>query len=677
MGVNMGGKAFSLLAIAVFSILIFIPLTDAAIFMGTVEGYVLDANSVKIPGASVNIVVSGCTGSGCSASTVTDSGGYYVVANLNIPAGGTVVVTANKFAASGSNSGVADTGYAAYVNVTLCPGPPTSLTAPVGSHDLNAVLTWITGFEISSQIPYDEYSFNFGPFTIETSPKVQLVPSYNTAYNWRVRTCNSVCCSSPNSSSVTIINTQPTKPILTDQPDTHNTSVTLCWTSGTDSDTSPTDVLHDEFYFDDDATPESGPIYSNISISPGSHCITFSNLTYSQIYYWRVKTCDGTGAPNECNWDTDSFTITNTAPSPPTLTDQGCATEDSVTLTWISGTDPEGDTTFDEFQFENATVVSPAASPYTQSGLISCEYYTWQVRTCDSLGLCSNWVTDDFNSCFAAVVAAPGIGGAGAAGVIQLPSYVASISAPLYINQGEEFEIFVNFKSDDDVESVDLEITGAPEFSFTSATIKDLDADTEKTVTIMSKVADDAEFGEYELLFTATKEGDEEEEEGEKEIISKHFKIIVTEIIVPVCGNGICDPGETFETCPADCPAIIVVPFAPAQFWILFVMVSAILLILWLLAALRRKVEDLVRYITKRIERRGEHTSTIRHKLRDLGWMDITLDAAFKKVKVQRALRQHIKELIKRGWSHRDIRRKLRRHGWGEELLEKLKLGTS
>ena len=68
----------------------------AQILIGTAEGYVLNISGVVEIGADVIVNVSGCTGSGCGGTAQTDSGGYYVITNLNINAGDTVTAVANK-----------------------------------------------------------------------------------------------------------------------------------------------------------------------------------------------------------------------------------------------------------------------------------------------------------------------------------------------------------------------------------------------------------------------------------------------------------------------------------------------------------------------------------------------------------------------------------------------------
>ncbi|MEK6823166.1 MAG: hypothetical protein AABY13_05025, partial [Nanoarchaeota archaeon] len=60
------------------------------IFTGTTEGYARFMDNTVVVGANITITVSGCSGDGCVRNTTTDSNGYYVVANLNLPASGGV-----------------------------------------------------------------------------------------------------------------------------------------------------------------------------------------------------------------------------------------------------------------------------------------------------------------------------------------------------------------------------------------------------------------------------------------------------------------------------------------------------------------------------------------------------------------------------------------------------------
>lgn len=644
----MRGKA--VLLVIIFSLLLLVP-AGAQIYMGTVEGYIKYANSSIVPGASVSITVSGCSGAGCSASTTSQSNGYYVVANLNIPAGGTVAVTATKSGASGSNSGVADAGYAAYVNITFCPSSPTSL-ASTGYHNLTAVLSWTSGVEISTDTTYDQYEFNSGGFSTTTSPKNQAIPTYNNPYTWRVRTCNSVCCSAPASSTVTSINTQPTAPVLTDQPNTHNTTVTLCWTSGTDSDTNPVDVLHDEFYFDDDSDPESGPIFSNTSMPTGSYCRTISGLTVGQTYWWRVKTCDNTGAGNACGVSTDTFTVSNSPPSAPTLTEQVCAASNNASLQWTSGTDPEGDTTYDVYEFGEegnySTHVEPATSPQAEN-VQSCKKYYWRVKTCDSSGLCSNWATDDFIACAGAVVTptegvCPSGGAVGQAGIYCPASYIVSVSAPSQLKQGSNISLLVNFKSDADLSNLKFEIAAAEGIEISSIELPKYTADTNQLIVLSGVIGETMPLGRQTFTLNILV--------SDKIVLAKSFDVLIVEKEITVCGNGACEESETAENCIQDChcgdnicqsefgenPAICpddckaVLYLTPLQAIILTICIAIFgILFLWS----RSEWYKLVQYILRRLKA-GENIHSIKSRLKTIGWKEETVERASKK-----ALKKH------------------------------------
>ena len=100
-------------AIVFFAIAFFAFPAYAQIYLGTVDGYVFYMNNSLVTSASVSAAVSGCSGSGCSGLVLSQSNGYYVIANLNLPVGGTITVNAVKENASGSNSGTADSFQAA------------------------------------------------------------------------------------------------------------------------------------------------------------------------------------------------------------------------------------------------------------------------------------------------------------------------------------------------------------------------------------------------------------------------------------------------------------------------------------------------------------------------------------------------------------------------------------
>ena len=454
---------------AVVLVVLIIPNSASAIYLGTCEGYIKNGTGDYLSGITVDVTVSSCS-DGCTGSTTTDSNGYYVVANLNLPAGGTVTADASGSGYAGSNSGTADQFQAAEVNVSVCKSPEQpnltpqadihyppeanlswtsgtgyagatydryqmdsnsvvenatspqyesslsysshtwkvqtcnevdsccsiwasdtfsvynnppsqpSLTPQQDTNQNNVSLSWTSGTDPDGDATYDEYKFHSNSIISNaTSPQNESGLDYGS-YTWRVRTCDNLSsCSAWSTDSFSIVNHPCPAPVLTNQPNTHDTNVTLYWTSNsTDEDG---EACHDRYQFG------GGTVLENAT-SPQQE----ENLTQGQSYTWKVQSCD---IHDACSgWSSDSFTITNDPPSAPNLTDQAHTSESFVTLYWTSGTDPNGDATHDEYDF-NGTVKN-ATSPQVEQGLTGTSLITWRVRTCDALGACSSWTTDTF-----------------------------------------------------------------------------------------------------------------------------------------------------------------------------------------------------------------------------------------------------------------------------------------
>ena len=315
--------------------------------------------------------------------TFSDSGGYYVVANLNLNAGEDVTVYANKSSQYGSNTGTADSWQAAFVNVTMCsaPNPPT-LTSQPDIHTTSANLSWTSGTDPNNLSTYDRYQLDTNPIISNaTSPQYESGLSYSS-HTWKVQTCNPGCCSAWESDTFQVYNNQPTSPTLTDQQDTLNSSVTLYWTSGSDPDG---DSTYDEYQF------HSNPIISNAT-SPQNE----TGLSY-QTYTWKVRTCDVLGACSD--WAIDTFSVINNPCPPPVLVPVSDGFFTNVTLNWTSNsTDTDGDPCHDRFQFDSDPIIDPATPPQTKTGLSLGVTYTWRVQSCDNKGACSVWVSDTFST---------------------------------------------------------------------------------------------------------------------------------------------------------------------------------------------------------------------------------------------------------------------------------------
>ena len=368
---------FWLVIVLLFSVLFVV---QGQILLGITHGYVFNSTGGFIVNATVSVVVNGCSGVGCSGTGTTDSGGYYLIANLNLPAGGTVNVSANKSFARGNSTGIADGFQVAEVNVTMTTVPSAPSLVPVNdSHNQSFfLLNWTSGIDPDSLPTYDQLQFDSESTQNATAPQNRTNLDF-ASYTWQVRTCNAFACSDFASDTFLVYNNPPPAPILQDQNNTVSNAVQLNWTSGgADPDGDPT---HFNFRIDSQALQINvTPIYNVSNLSFGNHT-------------WKVQECD----PYECSaFSTDVFEVINNAPSPPTLIDQGDTYDDSVTLTWTSGIDPDGDSTYDDYDFNGTTYITNATSPQTESLTGVIDYFYWRVRTCDIYDACSEYVSDTF-----------------------------------------------------------------------------------------------------------------------------------------------------------------------------------------------------------------------------------------------------------------------------------------
>jgi hypothetical protein len=362
----------------------------ANIFLGTCDGYVFDMSNGIIEGANVTATIGGCSGgesNGCVGSRISQSNGYYVIPNLNVNPGGTIslgaTATISGHDGSGSASATANKFQAGRANITLCFAPDTPLLIYMNdSHNNSVIFYWNSGADPFGYSTYDQFQLDSGAIETKTSPLPMNV-SYSS-HTWKVRTCNSGCCSPFAENSFDIYNTPPFPPTLTDQENTHYANVTLYWTNGSDSDG---DAIYHQFQFD------SQPIQNN-SLSP----VAVSGISFGP-HTWRVRACDFL----ECsNWAEDSFNRTNGIPPEPVLKPQGNTTSTTIKLNWTSGADPDNDPVHDEFQFSiyydfstNIISLANASPPVSIANLSSFEKYYWRVRTCDS-GACSAWSQSSF-----------------------------------------------------------------------------------------------------------------------------------------------------------------------------------------------------------------------------------------------------------------------------------------
>lgn len=343
-------KKIFLTFLAFLLILISLTTIKADVYVGTCEGYVRNTEGQFVQNAFVRATVNKCIVQ-CSQETTTESTGYYVVANLNLPKKESLTVYAEKSTPLGlefgSASGLANDYQAAYVNVTICLPPPA--------------------------------------------------------------------------------------PTLIDEPNTHDTSVKLEWTSYADKKGYST---YDEFQIDSRAIVKSN--------NPGVKNIDVSNLDYRQ-HTWQVRTCN----PFCCSvWVSDSFNVGNLRPLPPNLTDQPDTAPGFVSLNWTSGIDPDGDKTYDEYCFgivNEETCILDAKSPIEEE-VFCCHYYLWKVRTCEleSQRLCSLWSEDGFIVCAfdcpqcscPPCICGGGSGGGGVGGGVGGVNYALTIISPPSVDEG-------------------------------------------------------------------------------------------------------------------------------------------------------------------------------------------------------------------------------------------------
>lgn len=368
------------LVIAVVLVMVVLSAYSAsALFIGLTDGYIRDASGV-VSGASVVVTVSGCSGgglNGCNGSAISDVNGYYIVNNLNLPKLGGVSVIATKSGGSGSNSGTADNTQVAHVNVTICT-PPTSpsLTDVPDGDNSSVVFNWTSGTDPNALPTNDSFRLDGIGVPGATSPHLETGISFSS-HSWDVRTCNSGCCSPWVADTFTLTCPAPSAPLITLIPNSHNTSATFIWTSGTDPHGMT--PIHDEFTLD------------SVTTNPAFSPIPRSGLSFG-THNWAVRTCNALC----CGSNSSSFTIGNSAPSVPTNTNF-TAGNTTTALTWTSGVDPDGDATYDDVAYTNGTLIGSAV---TSPANVPTELLIkWRVRTCDVLGACSAWVDVESVTC--------------------------------------------------------------------------------------------------------------------------------------------------------------------------------------------------------------------------------------------------------------------------------------
>ena len=505
----MNRKEVILLGIFVFTIFL-MTFAKADIFMGTCEGYIKWLNGSTISGANVTVTVQGCTTppENCVRSVLSQSNGYYVVANLNLPPYGNVSVSALKNSAYGTNTGQADAYQAAYVNVTMCEAPSSpSLIAVPDSHYPN-ITFWFNWTSGSS--PYSTFDQWYWASLWQNASSPQSKTNLAFAnYTWGARTCLSSqpsCCSPPAYDNFSVYNSPPCMPILTPQNDTTSNSVVLNWTSNTtspcpDADGDPT---YYNFRIDSNYTNNATPPQVVTGLSFGSHT-------------WGAQECD----PWECsNWALDTFDVYNTPCPPPTLTFQNNTCENQVILSWVSAdNDSEGDACYDEFRL-GGIIQSPASSPQIVS-LTDIDLYNWGVRTCDSKGACSSWVDSSFIYCNCGIVEQ--IEGGRTiyrGGACILPAgYELVVTKPKEIYPGDRIELNVNLKYFTNITNLSIEVDSPIGIEISPLVYGPVAPNQEITFKLKGKISSDAEERKHTLFLKAF--------DGEKLLINKPIEIEV------------------------------------------------------------------------------------------------------------------------------------------------------
>lgn len=270
-----------LLILASVIVFAFLIVNVSAVFIGLTDGYIKGYTGSAISGAAVTATVSSCSGgvsNGCTGTATSESDGYYIVANLNLPKNGAASITATEGTGSGSNTGSANSFQIVHINISVCypPSSPT-LTAISDSHNTTADFIWVSGTDPYSRATNDQFSLDSN-VTNQSSPitRTSLTAGSHT---WQVRTCNVECCSSYASDTFIITNTNPTAPTNANATFHLTANITsFTWTSGTDADG---DAIYDEFRYENGtiASPAASPF----------------NVSTELVYSWAVRTCDSFG----------------------------------------------------------------------------------------------------------------------------------------------------------------------------------------------------------------------------------------------------------------------------------------------------------------------------------------------------------------------------------------------
>jgi len=267
-----------------------------------VNGYVYWANWSVVPSANVSVTTTATT---CNSwSDITEITGYYAIPGMDINSR-----TVSARAVQGIYDGVNSTfqlGNVCWLNIVMRPRPPIPVHVADRHNGTNVQFAWTSGVDGSTPpITYDQFRID-GGYSNATSPKY-LNLTFGS-YAWHIITCNPVVCSEEAADFFSIVNTPPSEPILVDLNFTNATSTDLNWTSGTDNDTLPDDAVTDYWQLSDTSDFSSIVDSGSTPTTDGASQSTTVSLTSFTHYFWRVRTCDDTGAPNNCSsWAQDDF----------------------------------------------------------------------------------------------------------------------------------------------------------------------------------------------------------------------------------------------------------------------------------------------------------------------------------------------------------------------------------
>lgn len=536
-----------------------------------VDGYVYFANGTAVSGASMTVTT---TATSCNSWTdTTDANGYYSIPGLDIN-GRTVTSTASISTYDGTNSSSVS-GSTKRLNIWIRPKSPT-LTAIADRHNgTNIIMSWTSGSEIAAgETTYDQLDNSSGSYFNKTSPQTVNLSSFAT-YTWRAKTCNSKICSSVSSDSFAISNTAPSSPTLPDLNYTYLDSQVFTWTSGTDSDIAPVDTLHDEFQMSNKSDYSVLIVNDTSATSPKN----VSGLQMFKTYYWRVRTCDDTGASNACSsWATDNF--------------------------------------------------------FTYNGSEACP-------ECAECAECP--------SCPASVCVGGGGGGGGSSvgaitGVSTRVSYTAIVFVPSQLEVGSNFSILMNFKSGNDLSNMTARLVTVSSIASEIVQIEHYKPNSEQEIVITGKISPELAEGAYLVSLIISV--------GNETISLSQFKLnIKSKVAEAICGNGVCEGSETAENCIQDCHCgnfkcesefgenvstcyrdCQYAPFTPTIFWTVTLTITLLAIGVHLYRDVTRKARELEKYFRARMKR-GEKANDLRGKLTSLGYSKAHIEKAYTKVR--------------------------------------------